>query len=91
LDKLFRTRGAQTETREAEAEIAGLADEGITWRLRQAAEGLSQAIRGVTEDKTEFVVADNGVRISKDEKAASQAVYAAIDFGKGGRKSGGAE
>jgi hypothetical protein len=37
------------------------------------------------------VVADNGVRISKDEKAASEALFAAIDFGKGGRKPGRAE
>jgi DNA primase len=91
LEKLFRSRGAQAETREAEVEITGLPDEGITWRLRQAAEGLSQAIRGVTEDRTEFVVAENGLRISKDEKAASEAVFAAIDFGKAGRKSGRAE
>jgi DNA primase len=43
LEKLFRARGALRETRDAEAEIAGPADEGMTWRLRQAAEGLSQA------------------------------------------------
>jgi DNA primase len=91
LEKLFRARGAKAETREAEVEIAGLPDEGITWRLRQAAEGLSQAIRGIAEDRTEFVVADNGLRISKDEKAASEAVFAAIDFGRAGRKPGRAE
>jgi DNA primase len=91
LRKLFRARGARRDIAEAERDIAGLADEGLTWRLRQAAEGQAEALRGRTEDKTEFVVADNGVRISKDEKAASQAVYAAIDFGKGGRRSGRAE
>jgi DNA primase len=88
LRKLFRARGARRDIAEAERDIAGLADEGITWRLRQAAEGQAEALRGRTEDKTEFEVADNGARISKDEKAASQAVYAAIDFGKSGRKSG---
>jgi DNA primase len=91
LEKLFRARGARAETREAEVEITGLPDEGITWRLRQAAEGLSEAIRGIAEDRTEFVVADNGLRISRDEKAASDAVFAAIDFGKAGRKPGRAE
>jgi len=91
LEKLFRARGALSETRDAEAEIAGLADEGITWRLRQAAEGLSEAIRGIAEDKTEFVVAENGLRINKDEQTASRAVYDAIKFGRGGRKAGSAE
>ncbi len=88
LEKLFRARGVRSETREAEADIAGLADEGITWRLRQAAEGFSSALRGLAEDKTEFVVAENGVRMSKDERAASEALFSAIDFAKGGRKSG---
>jgi DNA primase len=91
LRKLFRARGARRDIAEAERDIAGLADEGLTWRLRQAAEGQAEALRGRTDDKTEFEVADNGVRLSKDEKAASQAIYAAIDFGKGGRKSGRAE
>jgi DNA primase len=86
LEKLFRARGALRETRDAEVEIAGLPDEGITWRLRQAAEGLSQAMRGLGEDKTEFVVAENGARISKDEQTASRAMFEAIDFVKGGRK-----
>jgi DNA primase len=91
LEKLFRARGVRSETREAEADIAGLADEGITWRLRQAAEGFSSALRGVAEDKTEFVVADNGVRISKDERSASEALFAAIDFARGGRRTGRSE
>jgi DNA primase len=91
LRKLSRLRGARRDIAEAERDIEGLADEGLTWRLRQAAEGQAEALRGRTDDKTEFEVADNGVRISKDEKAASQALYAAIDFGKGGRKTGRAE
>lgn len=88
LRKLARLRGARRDIAEAERDIAGLADEGLTWRLRQAAEGRAEALRGRTDDRTEFVVADNGVRLSKDEKAASEAIFAAIDFGKGGRKIG---
>jgi len=91
LEKLFSARAAMSETREAEVEIAGLVDEGMTWRLRQASEGLSQALRGVTEDKTEFVVAENGVRISKDEQAASRAIYDGIKFGRGRRETGPSE
>jgi DNA primase len=86
LRKLFRLRGARRDIAEAERDIAGLADEGLTWRLRQAAEGQAEALRGRTDDRTEFVVAENGLRISKDEKTASDALFAAIDFGKGGRK-----
>jgi DNA primase len=88
LRKLSRLRGARRDIAEAERDIEGLADEGLTWRLRQAAEGQAEALRGRTDDKTEFVVADNGLRISKDEKTASEALFAAIDFGKTGRKPG---
>ena len=38
--------GAREELAEAEAEIAGMADEGLTWRLQQAGAAREQSLRG---------------------------------------------
>ncbi len=91
LNKLLRVRGARREIAEAERDIAEMPDEGLTWRLRQAAEGKAEALRGKTDDKTEYVVADNGFRIRKDEHTASRAVLDSIDFTKRGRNARPAE
>ncbi len=91
LAKLLRFRGARRDIAEAERDIADMADEGLTWRLRQAAEGQAEAMRGKSEDKTEYVVAENGLRIRKDEQSASRAVLDSIDFAKRGRNARPAE
>lgn len=91
LAKLLRFRGARRDIAEAERDIADMADEGLTWRLRQAAEGQAEAMRGRSEDKTEYVVAENGLRIRKDEQSASRAVLDSIDFAKRGRNARPAE
>jgi len=85
LTKLLQTRGARRDIAEAERDIAEMPDEGLTWRLRQAAEGQAEALRGKSEDRTEYVVAENGLRIRKDEQSASRAILDSIDFTKRGR------
>ncbi|MHA3914231.1 DNA primase [Halovulum sp. GXIMD14793] len=42
--------GRQQELREAEEELSGVADEGLTWRLRQANEAAEAALRPVRDD-----------------------------------------
>ncbi|MEO0863967.1 MAG: DNA primase, partial [Pseudomonadota bacterium] len=43
MAKLSARRGAREEIAEAERDIEGLADEGLTWRLKQASQGISEA------------------------------------------------
>ncbi|MEM1065813.1 MAG: DNA primase [Pseudomonadota bacterium] len=70
LAKLAARRGAAREIAEAERDLSDLADEGLTWRLSQAADAVARAGRGQAEDKTEYEIAPNGVRISREEKGA---------------------
>lgn len=51
LDKYAALVGSAREIQEAEQDLAGLADEGLTWRLQQAAEARVKAVRA--EDETE--------------------------------------
>ncbi|MEM7719370.1 MAG: DNA primase [Pseudomonadota bacterium] len=85
LAKLAARRGARSEIEDAARDIEGLADEGLTWRLRQASEGLTNAGRTGSNDKTEYDLGPNGARLSKDEKRDFEALIEQIDFGKGGR------
>jgi len=87
LAKLDAERGAAREIAEAEEDLAGLADEGLTWRLGQAAEARDRAKRGAgQEDKGEYDIGPNGARMSRDERSAFDRLLEQIDFGKGGRR-----
>ncbi len=70
LAKLSARRGADREIREAMEDLTELADEGVTWRLAQAAAAREKAGRSGQEDRTEFEVAPNGVRINREERDA---------------------
>jgi DNA primase len=52
--KFFSRRGAATELREAAEDLHDLADEGLTWRLRQAAEIRNRAERSRLSDSTDL-------------------------------------
>ena len=86
LAKLEATRGARREVAEAAEEIDALADEGLTWRLSEAARASEAARRGQGEDKGLFDRADNGVLLAREEKQALEALLNQINFQKGGRK-----
>lgn len=45
LAKLETVRGARSEISEAMVDMTGLVDEGLTWRLQQAAEAKNRALR----------------------------------------------
>ena len=85
LAKLSARRGARTEIEDAARDIEGLADEGLTWRLRQVSEGLTQAGRSGRDDKTEYDLGSNGARLNRDEKRDFEALIGRIDYSKGGR------
>ncbi|MZR14091.1 DNA primase [Maritimibacter sp. DP07] len=86
LAKLEAARGARHEVDDAAAEIGALADEGLTWRLSEAARVLDEARRGQGEDKGLFDRADNGLLIAREEKEALDALLKQIEDQQGGRK-----
>lgn len=86
---LLRTRRAmRRETDEAAADLDHLADEGLTWRLNQAAQAADRARRGVQEDTKETHVAANGAQLDKEELEHARQLFGSIDYSRGGRKSG---
>ncbi len=85
--KLEARRGAEREISEAMQDIDRLADEGLTWRLSQAALAKQRAETGSQEDTTEYDTAPTGAKMSRDERSAFDALIAKIEFKKPGRKS----
>ncbi|MCX7643991.1 MAG: DNA primase [Rhodobacteraceae bacterium] len=81
--RLAALRGIRREVAEAMDDLAGLADEGLTWRLRQAAEAAARAGRSQTEDRIEYDVADNGLRLSRAERGAFGELLARIGHPRG--------
>ncbi|MGI1660734.1 DNA primase [Palleronia sp. KMU-117] len=86
LAKLAARRGAEREIEEAAHDLQALADEGVTWRLSQAAEARNSAGRITAGEETDFERAPNGLRLSKEDRDRAKAVFGQIDFGRGGRK-----
>jgi DNA primase len=84
LAKLDSARGLNAEIAEAVEDLGGAADEGLTWRLSEAAKAADQASRSGREDKGEYEVGDNGARMSKDERSALDALLGTIKFDKSG-------
>ncbi len=86
LAKLAAHRGAEREIAEAIEDVEGLVDEGLTWRLSQAAEARQNASRSADDDQAEFETGANGARIKRDEKTAFASLLDRIDFEKSGRR-----
>jgi len=70
LAKLDARRGARREIEEAVEDMEGLADEGLTWRLSQAAEARHRSERTVNNDSTD---------LGEDRAALSKHLQALID------------
>ena len=82
LAKIAANRGVAEEISEAIEDMAGVVDEGLTWRLAQAAETRNKAVRSQQEDKTEYETAANGVRVKRGERAAFDALLDQIAASK---------
>ena len=78
--KLSAVRGAAREVADAMQDIDGLVDEGLTWRLKQAAEAVGNAGRGHTEDKAEYDTGPNGAKVDREERAAFDRLLDKIGF-----------
>ena len=87
LAKLAAKRGAELEILEAGRDLSGGADEGVTWRLGQAAEARDKAVRSHTEDKTEYHVSDSGALLKRDERRDFERLLDKIDFTKPTKRS----
>jgi DNA primase len=85
LAKLNARRGHARELEEAMEDLAGMPDEGLTWRLQQSALAVDRAGRGDNEDRTEYETGQNGARMRRDERSAFDDILGTIDFAKGGR------
>ena len=83
---LAARRGATREIADAMADAMAAEDEGLTWRVKQAAEALHGPRRGEETDEAEFDIADNGVRLNRDERAAARSIFDTIDFAKPNRR-----
>ncbi len=83
LAKLTSMRGAAQELQDAMQDMAGLVDEGLTWRLGQAAEARNRATRSDTEDKGEYDIGDNGAKMAREERERFQQILDGITFAKG--------
>jgi DNA primase len=66
-------------------DVAEAADEGLTWRLAQAAVAVETKKNADQAQDAEVVVADNGLALRKDEVERSRSLYDAIDYSRGGR------
>ena len=66
--KLDAQRGVLREIDEAMEDIGGLVDEGLTWRLSQAAEARNKAERSETEDTAVFDTAPSGAQLDRGER-----------------------
>ncbi|MEL6701963.1 MAG: toprim domain-containing protein, partial [Pseudomonadota bacterium] len=65
--KLSARQGHAREVADAIEDMDGLADEGLTWRLGQAAEAMNRAGRQDDDDTAEYETAPNGARLNRDE------------------------
>ncbi|KIN60402.1 DNA primase [Sulfitobacter noctilucae] len=82
LAKLEAARGLDAEIAEAMEDLSGVADEGVTWRLSEAARAADLATRSGQEDTAEYDLGENGARISKDERSAWDTLLETIKFDK---------
>lgn len=83
LAKLDSTVATRREIAEAVEDLAGLADEGVTWRLAQINEARFAAQRGPQEDKRSGLVAENGVEMDREELEEARSLWERIDYSKG--------
>ncbi len=85
LARLQADRAHRLEISDAEDDLTGVADEGLTWRVTRATEAIRSAARGPQDAKGESVIAPNGVELDRDELARARSLHDSIDFSRGGR------
>ncbi len=87
LARLQADRAHRLEILDAEDDLSGVADEGLTWRLSKAAEAIHSAARGPQEARAESVIAPNGIEMKREELDRARRLHDSIDFTAKGRNS----
>jgi len=85
--KIAAKRGAQHEIEDAVEDMSGPVDEGMTWRLGQAAEAVNAAGKTGQDDSADYDIGPNGARVKREEKEKLNALLDKIDYSKGRRGS----
>ena len=85
LARLQADRAHRVEILDAEDDVTGVADEGLTWRVAKAAEARHAAARGPQDTKGDSVLAPNGVEMDRDELERARKIHDSLDFTRGGR------
>lgn len=80
--KLLTQRGVQAEMNEASADMAGHADEALTWRLGQAAQARNRALCSHQDDTAEYEVGENGAAVKREEKEQFAELLSKINYSK---------
>jgi len=78
IAKLEAARGLDAEIADAMEDLTGGADEGLTWRLSEAARNADRAQRSGQEDTAEYDIGENGAHISREERSALDALIGTI-------------
>ena len=79
-------RGRRREIEEAEQDIEGVVDEGLTWRITKANEARAAAHRGPQDKIGEAVISPNGVALDKEELEEARKVFDSIRFDRPSRR-----
>jgi DNA primase len=79
-------RGRRREIEEAEQDIEGVVDEGLTWRIAKANEARAAAHRGPQDKIGEAVISPNGVALDKEELEEARKVFDSIRFDRPSRR-----
>ena len=82
LAKLDAIRGVMREVVDAAHDLDALPDEGVTWRLGQAAEARNRAVRSQSEDRTTYERAENGLLMDRDERDALDRLISTLNINK---------
>ena len=85
LARLQADRAHRLEISDAEDDVTGVVDEGLTWRIAKATDARHSAARGPQDAKGDSVIAPNGVEIDRSELDRSRRLHESIDFSRGGR------
>lgn len=80
--RLFAQRSHAREVGEGMTDLQGQADEGLTWRLAQAARALDPSVRDTVDETADFEKADNGTMLNKDERSAFDKLLGTIKIDK---------
>ena len=85
LARLQADRAHRLEIVDAQDDLSGVADEGLTYRLSKVAEAIQSAARGPQESRAESVIAPNGIELSREELDRARRLHDSIDFTAKGR------